>query len=155
MVLILDNNIVIDFLTKREPFYELSKKVVMLGVFDDSDNFITITMLTDIYYILQKDYGSETAQELIEENLRYLSLVGTTADDAYWCLQQRWDDFEDCLVARCAENIKADFIVTRDNEGFTRSLVPPITPVELFELLEARGITYHEAKIHAEPASGT
>jgi len=144
MVLILDNNIIIDFLTKRQPFAELAKKVVMLSVFGDADNYITVTMLTDIYYILQKDYGSQGAQDMIEENLGYLSLVGASADDAQWCLQQRWDDFEDCLVARCAENIKADFIVTRDKEGFTKSLVPSISPAELLELFESRGITYHE-----------
>jgi len=142
MILILDNNVVIDFLIKREPFYEESSKVFLMGVFGDSDNYLSVPMLTDIYYILKKDHGSLDSQRLIEENLQYLKLAGTSADDACWCLQQRWSDLEDCLVARCAENIKADYIVTRDKSGFKNSLVPPITPAELIALMEARGKTY-------------
>jgi len=142
MILMLDNNIVLDFLAKREPFYELSNKVFMLGVFEDSKNYITIPMLTDIYYILKKEYGSQEAQDIIEQNLAHLALIGVTSDDASWCLEQRWSDFEDCLISRCAENIKADYIVTRNKDGFKKSFVPSITPKDLIELFQARGVTF-------------
>lgn len=144
MILMLDNNVILDFLMRREPFFELANKVFMLGVFEDSENYISVPMLTDIYYLLQKDYGSQEAQSMIENNLSCLNLVGSTADDALWCLRQRWNDYEDCLVARCAENIKADYIVTRDKGGFKKSIVPGITPKELIKLFEARGIQHHE-----------
>ena len=144
MILLLDNNVVIDFLIRREPFFALSNKVFTLGVLGEFENYLTVIMLSDIYYILQKDFGADKAQDMIEENLRYLNLVSVSGEDVRWCLQQRWEDFEDCLVARCAENIKADFIITRDKAGFKKSLVPALSPQELFDLLEARGITYQE-----------
>ena len=147
MILMLDNNIVIDFLALREPFFETSRKVILLGASGESMNYITVPMLTDIYFLLKKDYGPTQAQDLIEQNLSSLNLVGVSTEDALWCLQQRWQDFEDSLVARAAENVKANYIVTRDKNGFRHSLVPAITPDELFELLRVRGITYTDLEL--------
>ncbi|MDR3053343.1 MAG: PIN domain-containing protein, partial [Coriobacteriales bacterium] len=50
-------------------------------------------------------------------------------------LKQGWNDFEDCLVSRCAENVKADYIITRNSSDFKQSIVPALTPKELFDLL--------------------
>jgi predicted nucleic acid-binding protein len=148
MELMLDNNIVIDKLCRREPFYELSNRICLLGLAGDANIYISVNMLTDIFYILRKDYGSETAQNMILENLSYLQVCGVSAGDGVESLRQGWPDFEDCLVARCAENIKADYIITRNPADFKGSLVPAITPEAFFELLESRdGLTYREIEL--------
>ncbi|GHT78958.1 PIN domain-containing protein [Actinomycetota bacterium] len=148
MELMLDNNIVIDKLCQREPFYKLSNKVCLLGLVGDANTHISVNMLSDIFYILRKDYGNMRAQEMILENLSYLKLCGVSADDGIASLRQEWDDFEDCLVARCAENVKADYIITRNPGDFKRSLVPALTPEELFELLKDRdGLWYEEIEL--------
>lgn len=144
MDLVLDNNIVLDHIDRREPFYELSRKVCLLGVIGESSTYISVNMLTDIYYLLRKDYGSQAAQDMIENNLSFLQLVGITPEDARKALSARWSDFEDCLVARCAEKIKADYIITRNVKDFRNSTVEAITPEELFERLEKRGFVYEE-----------
>ena len=143
--MMLDNNILIDRLCKRQPFYETSNQVFILGIFGDAELYVSVTMLTDIHYILSKQYGNKGAQEVFQESLGMLKLCGTSAEDGLWSLRQRWDDFEDCLVARCAENIKADYIITRDKAGFEKSLIPALTPEELLALLDDReGLSYHE-----------
>ena len=144
MDLVLDNNIVIDHIDRREPFYELSRRVCLLGVVDEANTYISVNMLTDIYYLLRKDYGSQGAQDLIENNLSFLQLIGISAEDAQKALAARWGDFEDCLVARCAEKIKADYIVTRNVKDFRSSSVEAVTPEELFDRLEKQGFVYEE-----------
>lgn len=67
MDLVLDNNIVLDHIDRREPFYELSRKVCLLGVMEEASTYISVNMLTDIYYLLRKDYGSQVAQDMIEQ----------------------------------------------------------------------------------------
>ena len=143
MDLVLDNNIVIDHIDRREPFYELSRRVCLLGVVGEANTYISVNMLTDIYYLLRKDYGSQGAQDLIENNLSFLQLIGISAEDAQKALAARWGDFEDCLVARCAEKIKAD-IVTRNVKDFRSSSVEAVTPEELFDRLEKQGFVYEE-----------
>lgn len=144
MDLMLDNNIVLDHIDRREPFYELSRKVCLLGVVGEAATYISVNMLTDIYYLLRKDYGSQGAQDMIENNLSFLQLIGITPEDARKALSARWGDFEDCLVARCAEKIKADYIVTRNVKAFRDSTVEAVTPEELFQRLEEQGYVYEE-----------
>ena len=115
-----------------------------LGVVGEANTYISVNMLTDIYYLLRKDYGSQGAQDLIENNLSFLQLIGISAEDAQKALAARWGDFEDCLVARCAEKIKADYIVTRNVKDFRSSSVEAVTPEELFDRLEKQGFVYEE-----------
>ncbi|WP_139652019.1 type II toxin-antitoxin system VapC family toxin [Raoultibacter phocaeensis] len=144
MELVLDTNIVLDHIDRREPFYELSRKVCLLGIVEAANTYISVNMLTDLYYLLCKDFGSQGAQDMIENNLSFLRLVGITPEDARKALAARWGDFEDCLVARCAEKIGADYIVTRNAKDFTASSVEAVTPEELFARLEAQGFVYEE-----------
>ena len=70
--------------------------------------------------------------------------MSVTPEDAQVALRARWNDFEDCLVARCAEKIGADYIVTRNVKGFAASKVEAVTPEELFTRLEQQGFIYEE-----------
>lgn len=144
MDLVLDANIVLDHIDRREPFYELSRKVCLLGIVEAANTYISVNTLTDVYYLLRKDFGSQGAQDMIENNLSFLRLVGITPEDARKALAARWSDFEDCLVARCAEKINADYIVTRNVRDFTASSVEAVTPEELFARLEEQGFVYEE-----------
>lgn len=144
MDLMLDNNIILDHIGRRQPFYELSRKVCLLGIIGEANTFISVNMLTDIYYLLKKDFGSAKAQDLIENNLAFLQLVRVLPDDAKRALSRRWSDFEDCLVATCAEKINADYIITRNVKDFKASNVPAITPQELFERLAQKGFVYED-----------
>ncbi|WP_270297556.1 type II toxin-antitoxin system VapC family toxin [Eggerthella sinensis] len=144
MDLMLDTNIVLDHIGRREPFYELSRRVCLLGVVQEATTYISVNMLTDIYDLLRKDYGSEAAQDMIEQNLSFLQIVGVSPEDAQRALALRWADFEDCLVAQCAAKVKADYIVTRNVKDFKASPVEAVTPEQLFDRLEAQGFVYEE-----------
>jgi hypothetical protein len=47
---------------------------------------------------------------------------------------EKFDDLEDCLQNECAEKIAADYIITRDIEGFAGSVIPAITPSDFLRL---------------------
>ncbi|MDR0514089.1 MAG: PIN domain-containing protein [Coriobacteriaceae bacterium] len=142
MVLLLDCNVVLDKLGRREPFYDAANRVFLSAAFGDTQIFISANMLTDILYLLKKQLGNQISQSNLLAACEILHIAGLSADDCLWALRQGWDDFEDCLVSRCAENIRADYIVTRDSSGFSRSLVPAISPEALLALLEGRGLAY-------------
>ena len=105
MDLMLDTNIILDHIGRREPFYELSRRVCLLGVVQEASTYISVNMLTDIYYLLRKDHGSDAAQEMIEHNLSFLQIVGVSPEDARRALGLRWADFEDCLVAQGLQSV--------------------------------------------------
>ena len=71
MRLMLDTNILIDHIGRREPFYELSRRTCLLGITGVAETFISATMITDIHYLLSKDFGNIEAQRMIEEDLGF------------------------------------------------------------------------------------
>lgn len=144
MDLMIDNNIVLDHILDREPHAEKSRLVCLLGITGEARTFISVNMLTDLFYILRKEHGSERAQEILDNDLSFLQLVGISSEDAKRALAKRWPDFEDALVAECASKINADYIITRDEKDFARSPVKAITPEELFELLDNEDWHYEE-----------
>lgn len=144
MVLMLDNNIILDHIGRREPFYRLSRLTCLLGITGEAETFISVNMLTDLFYLLRKDYGSQGAQKMLDENLSFLKLVGISPDDAKAALALRWNDFEDALVAQCAKKIAADYIITRNVKDFRESSIRAITPEELFAILRKQGLVYEE-----------
>lgn len=147
MDLMLDNNILLDHIGRREPFYELSRRVCLLGVIGEIQAFISSNMITDIYYLLRKDYGSVEAQRMIEEDLGFLKIIGVSSEDISEALSQKWPDMEDCLVSVCAKKANADYIITRNTKDFKRSSIKALTPKELFEELDARGLHYEEVEL--------
>ncbi|WP_251230816.1 type II toxin-antitoxin system VapC family toxin [Adlercreutzia aquisgranensis] len=149
MDLMLDTNIVLDHIGRREPFYELSRRTCLLGIVGEARTFVTTSTVTDLFYLLRKDFGSVEAQRMIQEDLGFLEMVSVTPDDVAEALAQRWTDFEGCLVARCAQKVGADYIITRNADDYRRSTVRAVTPQQLFDELDARGIVYCEIPLPA------
>ena len=58
MDLMLDTNIVLDHIGRREPFYELSRRTCLLGIVGEARTFVSASMVTDLFYLLRKDFGS-------------------------------------------------------------------------------------------------
>lgn len=145
MELICDNNVFLDYVLDREPFAADAARILAAAAFEDVRLSITVPMLTDLFYILRKTYGSQEAQQRIEGMLEFVGLCGVSAQTASDALGRRWPDFEDCLVACCAENIGADFIVTRNVKDFKRSSVPAVEPAAILEKLSERGLSYERA----------
>lgn len=144
MDLMIDNNIVLDHILDRQPHAEKSRLVCLLGITGEARTFISVNMLTDLFYVLRKEYGSERAQEILDDELSFLQLVGISPEDAKRTLAKRWPDFEDALVAECASKINADYIITRDEKDFARSPIKAISPEQLFETLDEQGLHYEE-----------
>lgn len=49
--------------------------------------------------------------------------------------RNEFSDFEDCLQDECAEEISADFIVTRNVGDFKHAHIKAITPEELLKIV--------------------
>jgi predicted nucleic-acid-binding protein len=56
MTALIDTNIVLDVLLKREQFMEKSSNVMLLSEKKIIDGFVTASAITDIFYITEKTY---------------------------------------------------------------------------------------------------
>jgi len=52
-----------------------------------------------------------------------VDIANVLKSDVLKAFEMDFSDFEDALLARCARRIKADYIITRNKQDFTKS--PP------------------------------
>ena len=50
----------------------------------------------------------------------------------------KFSNFEDCLQDECAQEVLADYIVTRNVEDYQYSKVKAVTPQEFFTVMEQK-----------------
>lgn len=129
MKVLIDTNIVIDVLAKREPFCKMSAQILRLSEAGKITAFISASSVTDIVYILQK-YIQDKSQltQTVQNLLGIVDIADTLKSDILKAFQLAFDDYEDAVQARCARRIKADYIITRNTSDFTHSPVPVRTP---------------------------
>lgn len=59
----------------------------------------------------------------------FLEVAGVSHDEVLRVIKMdKFIDFEDCLQDRCAKNVGAEYIITRNIDDFSESEVPAISP---------------------------
>lgn len=148
MRLFLDTNVLIDFYAQREPFCQAAKKLLIMKAFGDAELWASAKSFTDIFYVLRKNADSVSIQSAFEESFQWLQLCGVDGSDVALAAQMKWHDFGDCLVYICAQKVRADYLITRDEGGFEKAAIPVLTPEELLrQVEEAEGLSYDEIEL--------
>ena len=143
MRVLLDTNIVYDICRKR-PFDEnglLGLKIMQ--AFGDVELWVSAQSYTDLFYLARKEIGSLDSQDLLEGTFGWLKACSVEEEDVKHALDLRWPDFEDALINVCAEKLKADYLITRDAQGFRTSAIPHGTASEFMDFVfESTGVRY-------------
>ena len=63
--ILIDTNILIDYLLTREPFYEDAKAVVSSCVDGKTKGCIASHSISNMFFILRKDYNSKERREIL------------------------------------------------------------------------------------------
>jgi predicted nucleic acid-binding protein len=71
----------------------------------------------------------------MEKLFRVVKVAAVDHEMINRALKLRWNDFEDCIQSAAARELDADYIVTRDMDGFKDSETAPITPADFLEIL--------------------
>ena len=132
MRVLIDTNIILDFLLQRKPFIqdaELLFEAVSIG---QIIGYVTATTLTDIFYIARKETGSlEVAEQAVAEILAVMAICSVNRAILESALNSGFDDFEDVVQIFSAVAQNLDAIVTRDRKGFLSSPIPVLSIQEL------------------------
>ena len=135
MKIIIDTNIIIDILQKREPFFTYSFLAIQKAISNETECLLSASAATDIYYIMKKALGSDNKAR---DELMYLSMMVSFIDvlgsDIQAALTSPLSDFEDAVVDAIASRTGASYILTRNVKDYSNSNVPAITPREFLDL---------------------
>ena len=137
MRLMVDTNIVLDVLLKREGFYDQSKAVLTLCEARKVQGFVSASAITDIFYLTRKALGSlDDTYKVISSLLNVVKVLTVTNDDVINAFQQKAKDFEDCLLATCAKSNHCTGIVTRNKKDFIPFGITLYSPEEVLMQLQ-------------------
>ena len=128
MRVFLDANVILDYLTDRQPFADDAEAVVEFCVSEGNVGKITTLTACNAVYILSKVIGKQQAEEKIKELIDIVGLVGVAPESVSDNLAAKHVDFEDSVQLAEAVKWGADVIVTRDKNGFNESTIPVCTP---------------------------
>lgn len=129
--LLIDTNIVIDLLSKRDKFYDEAADLFSRA--DKKELELTISTLTfaNTNYILTKLKSSKDAREILRKFKVLVKLL--SLDDKITELalsDDNFPDFEDGLQYYSAIENQIDIIITRNKKDFKNSKIPIMTAKE-------------------------
>ena len=133
MKILIDTNVIIDYLADRIPFADHAEQVLTLCQSSGVTGLVTANAITDIYYVVHKVVGREKTLEAIRTLCSTLDITDVGRADILNALELELSDFEDALTAQCAKRVKAEYIVTRDISDYSNSPVPAIEPAAFLE----------------------
>ena len=146
--LLVDTNVVIDFLLHRDPFYEKARLLMLCGRVGEFNLWIASSQVTDIIYIMT-DGGKKSKVPETLEKLRalrtFVNVFAVTDADIDKVLAASWSDPEDGLLINLALKMRADAIITRDADFPETDLIRVHDCANFFEWLkDEKGLSYDE-----------
>ena len=131
MTILLDTNITLDYIAER-PFSKSETKQIFEMIFSRKINgIIAAHSITNLWYILRKTCTAPERREIINTLLECFEIAEINKTIIQNAINRNnFSDFEDCLQDECAKTYKADYIITRDKDDFTTSLIPTLFPTE-------------------------
>ncbi|MCM1329204.1 MAG: PIN domain-containing protein [Ruminococcus sp.] len=134
MKAVIDNNVIIDALKPNPQFETEAQQVLRLASAKKLDGFVSANSFTDIFYVLRKEHGADKAKVMVQKLLLILDVIGIEKADCINALSLSMNDFEDALIAVCAEKAGADYIVSRDKKFIgAETSVKAVAPSVLLE----------------------
>ena len=133
MVLLIDTNVVLDFMLKRNDFYEDAYKIMELCAREEVKGYVALHSISNIWYIL-RGVDDTTKREHLKRICRILEVCAIPNKDVESALDKTdFKDFEDCLQDFCAVTVNADYIITRNTADFVHAEIKAITPQDFLE----------------------
>ncbi len=137
MNVLIDTNIVLDFLLEREPFLQDAEALFQAIGSGLVAGYVTATTLTDIFYIARRQTQSiERARQAVSITLAVMEICPVDRAVVAAALTSGMTDFEDAVQIACAIAQGLDAIVTRDARGFTAVELPVLSASQVLEQLE-------------------
>ena len=138
MKILVDTNVIINYLTRREDKYrESSIQVMELCADKTLYGYVAFHSLSIIWYTSGRMKESEAKRR---EWLDLVCKILTTANADHEAVvgavnNVEFRDFEDNLQDICAQSVGADYIVTVNVKDYEHSSVKAVTPPELVRIV--------------------
>jgi predicted nucleic-acid-binding protein len=123
-----DSDVLLDVLAQRQPFVIPSAQALNTVTQPHVQGYVAGHAVTNIFYILRRQVGNETARDLLSRLLQHLQVANVTDEVIRTALQSSMTDFEDAVTSEAAKVAGVEVIVTRNISDFVASPVSAVSP---------------------------
>ena len=132
MKILIDTNIVLDVMLKREPFHKLSLEILGLAKRDDVEEYVSASAITDIYYLAYRQLRDKgMVKNLMKELLTVVYVASVSEKEIQNAINIEWADFEDSVQYSVAVLQDMDGVVTRNLNDYKAAEIKVWKPEEL------------------------
>lgn len=133
----MDTDVAIDILTKRQPHFASSVKLLELAAQGTVRLSLSESSISNLFYFCFNFYKLVDAKERLEEFLNLCLIVSGGQLAALKALRSNFKDKEDALQFFTAELAGIPFLVTRNKRDYrmTSAILQVYTPVEFYDAL--------------------
>ena len=133
--ILIDTNVLLDYLLTRKPFYEEAKKVMLTCTEGNTKGCIAAHSISNMFFILRKDYDAKERREILSGLCTIFDIEGIDKNKLLLGLRNEdFSDFDDCLQMECAKAYGAEYIITRNIADYKMSEVKAILPEDYLKL---------------------
>jgi PIN domain. len=134
--ILLDTNIIIDFLGERKDFYDAAAKIITLADRKKIKMYVSVVSMATTYYVLAKYENKKAALEKVRK-FKVLCEISSMNNEVFEkALNAQFDDFEDALQYFSAVENSCDLIITRNEKDFKTALIPVMNPESYLQTLK-------------------
>ncbi|WP_310393529.1 PIN domain-containing protein [Hymenobacter sp.] len=133
---LLDTNVVLDFLIRREPFAAVAADLFQLAEEGRVKLHVSSLSFSHVFYLLRKSVGTTTTRSLLVDLSEVVAVALVDSRMVNDALRSSFPDFEDAVQYFAAADIPdLAAIVTRDPKGFAAGQLPVLSPAEALRLI--------------------
>jgi len=135
MKALIDTNIILDILTKRESFYFDSSKIWSFVTDEIIKGYISAISINNLFYIVKKLKDQKTAESFVDQILEDFRIIPLTINILKQARTIPRKDFEDLIQYFSAIHEGCGVIVTRNKEDFPTLGIKIMNPAELLKMV--------------------
>jgi predicted nucleic acid-binding protein len=128
--ILVDTNIVLDLLSKREEFYQEAQELFTLADYKNVKLYISALSIANVHYILAKNLKLDEARKLLIKFKVLVEVLPMNDKILELALVSDFKDFEDAIQYHTALENELDLILTRNKKDFKKSVLPVFTAKE-------------------------
>lgn len=132
---LIDLNLVLDVLQKREPFYLASARVLACAETGLIEGLVAAHTVTTLFYLIAKDQSVDQARVILTNLLQFLSIAKVDQIIIEQALNLPYQGFEDAVQMMAAVQAEAQYLVTRNIKDYKAGPLPALQPAELLALV--------------------
>ncbi len=127
--ILIDTDVVLDFLFDRKPFSDYAAEVFALCETGQIKGFLTPVIFSNVYYLLRKTAGHKKVVEKLKELLMITDILQMDKKVVSDALHSGFNDFEDGLQYFAATRKSGiQVILTRNIKDYRQSQISCMTP---------------------------